>query len=203
MADAETPGAEDRDEGPSSSSGHSQINLLSAIVGYLDLALEDIADDHPARTMVAKAQDAARKVIDMKTGSEAKAEEAAPSGANILVVDDEPMMRDVLSHVLTRAGYRVVTAENGREAVECVRDSVPDLVITDIVMPEQEGIQTIVELRRIAPGIGIIAVSGGGRDVNGASDNYLAAAKKLGADHVFEKPVNHQALLKAVGDMTA
>lgn len=184
---------------------HELKNLLSAIVGFADLALDDLEPGHPAREGVEKAMAAARiaasRVDAMIVGETARnASPAACEGPSVLVVDDERMMREVLCGYLSRAGYRVAAVENGRSAIVEVSRSRPDLVITDIVMPEQEGIQTILELRKIAPTLPVIAVSGGGPD-HSAYDTYLSAARNLGADRVFRKPVDRATILAAVAEL--
>ena len=112
--------------------------------------------------------------------------------ARIVVADDEAGVRGFLRKVLEGGGYEVIEAEDGRQALRQARSARIDLVITDLVMPEQEGLETIQALRRDMPGIGIIAISGalGGR--------YLKTARLLGADAVLNKPVSAAALLASV-----
>jgi len=119
---------------------------------------------------------------------------------HVLVIDDEPDIREGIAELLEYEGYQVSMAANGREGVRLFREGRFDLVITDIVMPEQEGIETIRIIRKEAPQARIIAISGGGRvDPLG----YLAMAKKLGADRVFEKPVDIDDLLAAMNQLLA
>ena len=115
--------------------------------------------------------------------------------ARILVADDEPGVRGFLRAALEQGGYQVTEAANGKQALEEARAGNTDLVITDIVMPEQEGIETIRALRRDMPGIGIIAISGafGGQ--------FLKTAQLLGADAVLSKPVNAEVLLAKVAEV--
>jgi two-component system cell cycle sensor histidine kinase/response regulator CckA len=115
--------------------------------------------------------------------------------ARILVADDEPGVRSFLRKVLEGAGYEVMEAANGKEALQKVRAGGVDMLITDLVMPEQEGIETIMALRGEAAGIGIIAISGafGGR--------YLEAARQLGAQSVLTKPVSAEVLLGKVAEV--
>lgn len=115
--------------------------------------------------------------------------------ARILVVDDEDSLRRLLKAVLERAGHDVITANNGFEAVRLVDAEPFDLVITDLIMPEMEGIQTIGQLRRLAPDTKIIAMSGGGR---GSAGDYLDLAKQLGATMSLAKPFTPDSLLAAV-----
>jgi two-component system chemotaxis response regulator CheY len=105
--------------------------------------------------------------------------------ARILVADDDPEIRELIISCLSLAGHEVIEAANGLEAVEAFRVHHPDLVIIDLVMPVQEGIETILELRREFPTILIAAMSGYGR-TDGTS--YLNCARELGADVILSKP---------------
>lgn len=113
----------------------------------------------------------------------------------ILVIDDDEQVRALLHEILDRAGFEVVEAANGAEGVRAYRSTPADLIITDLIMPEKEGVETILELRRESPSVRIIAISGGGR--NGAQD-YLAIAVQLGARRVVAKPFSRQEILDAV-----
>ena len=105
--------------------------------------------------------------------------------ACILVVDDEKLVRATLRQMLEKAGHQVFEAANGVEALYAFEKCEANLVITDIIMPEKEGIETIMELRQRKPGLKIIAMSGGGRTGN---TNYLDLAKSFGADNILPKP---------------
>jgi DNA-binding response OmpR family regulator len=120
--------------------------------------------------------------------------------ARILVIDDEPEMRTILRQILEKAGYEVVDASNGREGLRRYSEKPADLVITDLVMPEKEGIETILDLKRKFSGVKIIAVSGGGQV--GPRD-YLKLAGELGALKTFAKPFSMGELLKAVQELLA
>lgn len=120
--------------------------------------------------------------------------------ASILLVDDDEQLRTMLSEVLRRAGYEVQEACNGNEATMMYRSHQTDLVITDLIMPDKEGLETIREIRHSNPGVRIIAMSGGGR--NGFV-NYLRVAKTFGAQVVIEKPFSHQEILEAVRGVLA
>jgi CheY-like chemotaxis protein len=98
--------------------------------------------------------------------------------STILVVDDDETFRRLLCQTLLRAGHEVLAADDGRGALRLYRQQPADLVITDLIMPEQEGLETILELRRLQPDLKIIAISGGGRMVPG---DYLPIARHLGA----------------------
>jgi hypothetical protein len=120
---------------------------------------------------------------------------APVAGVRIVVADDEAGVRKFLRVALEQAGYQVVEAENGKQAVERVLAGGVDLLITDLVMPEKEGIETIRALRQEAPGIGIIAVSGAFGGL------FLSHARMLGADEVMEKPLRSELLLAKVAEV--
>lgn len=105
--------------------------------------------------------------------------------ATILVIDDDAAVRRVLVRTLTGDGHELVEAENGSFGLACFRERAPALVITDIVMPQTEGIETIREIRRIAPHVKILAISGSSPP---NSAHYLDIAQKLGADGALMKP---------------
>jgi len=115
--------------------------------------------------------------------------------ARILIADDDQQVRVMLRMTLERAGYEVVEAEDGNQAVTQFKAEKPDLVVTDIVMPEKEGIETIMELKALDPNVRIVAISGGGR-IN--PEDYLSWARKFGVKETFIKPVDRQLLLEAV-----
>jgi len=116
--------------------------------------------------------------------------------ANILVVDDEEQLRTFLTLVLEEGGYDVKVAGDGIEALKSYHQHPVDLVITDIVMPEKEGIELIRELRNIYPKVKIIAMSGGSR--NTVLENNLTLAKYLGADFILSKPFSDEEILEAI-----
>ena len=116
----------------------------------------------------------------------------------ILVVEDDKAVRELLREILERAGHEVMEAINGQEAITQYKTHPADLIITNILMPEKEGLETIQELRRDDPDIKIIAISGGGRI--GPAD-YLDIAKRFGAKRTFSKPFNRKDLLKAVDEL--
>jgi CheY-like chemotaxis protein len=116
--------------------------------------------------------------------------------ARILVIDDHEDIRAVVSGVLESAGHEVVLAPNGARGIEAQRRSSADLVITDILMPEKEGLETIRDLKQEFPGLRIIAMSGGGRIP--MATNFLSSAKELGADAVLRKPFGPDDLLEQV-----
>lgn len=113
----------------------------------------------------------------------------------ILVVDDEAPIRVLLARILTAEGYEVQCVENGAHALRYLAQHSVQLVITDLIMPEIEGLETIREIRRLYRGVRVIAMSGGGRFT---PEGYLAIALELGADRVFGKPFAKKELLEAV-----
>lgn len=108
------------------------------------------------------------------------------SRRRVLVVEDESFVREALGLMLAECGCEVVTAVNGVQALAQVRDQTPDLVITDIFMPEKDGLETILELKRLNPEVKIMAISGGSPSF--APQDSLRAARSLGADQVMAKP---------------
>jgi CheY-like chemotaxis protein len=118
--------------------------------------------------------------------------------SKILVLDDEPSILLMIKKMLEKAGYEVIVASNGKEGMRLFERDKPDLVITDIIMPEKEGLETIFELRRMHPDLKIIAISGGGRI---SPDGYLPGAKLLGANMVFQKPLVQKEFLEAVASL--
>lgn len=115
--------------------------------------------------------------------------------AKILFVDDEAAVRHVGSSILKSAGHIVEVAKDGKEALEKLEGGTYDLVVTDIIMPEVDGIQMIVEITRQNPQLPILAISGGGR--KGKMD-FLQIAERLGARSSLCKPFQAQELLDAV-----
>jgi DNA-binding response OmpR family regulator len=113
----------------------------------------------------------------------------------ICVIDDDESVRQTVSRILSGAGYAVVSAADGAKGLEAVERSSPAMIITDIVMPNREGIETILEAKKRFPGIPILAISGGGR--TGPQD-FLDLARKLGADDCLAKPFRPNELLDRV-----
>ena len=117
------------------------------------------------------------------------------TGQRIMIVDDDPGIRRALHILLSRAGYQVTQARDGIEALRLWRDKGGDLVITDLHMPEKDGIQTIVELQSHTPGIRIIAMSGGGQTKR---LDLLGNATMLGAVFTIEKPFTLNEMMSVV-----
>lgn len=113
----------------------------------------------------------------------------------VLVIDDEAMVRKTARRMLERAGHQVVEAENGRAGIEKLASGMFDLVVTDIIMPEMEGIETLLAIRKRFPSLPVVAMSAGG--YKGELD-FLAVAGKLGAVATLQKPFTLSALVQAV-----
>jgi CheY-like chemotaxis protein len=129
---------------------------------------------------------------------------------SILVIDDEEDVRDAMRLTLERAGYAVSVVARGTAGIELLQHQPMDVIITDIVMPGQNGVDTIKELRRNFPGSKIIAISGGGnlgpvgyQPAAIKTAAYLAAAESAGADLSLTKPFDRQELLSAIAQVTA
>jgi DNA-binding response OmpR family regulator len=116
----------------------------------------------------------------------------------ILIIEDEAEIREILVHVLKRNNYYTRQAENGASAVKQLRAYPADLVITDMLMPDMEGVELIKILRREFPVTKIIAISGGGF---GDAQDYLKIASALGAHKVMTKPFQLNELLDAVSEL--
>jgi DNA-binding response OmpR family regulator len=115
--------------------------------------------------------------------------------AGILIVEDDNDMREMLKVTLTRRKYSVMDASNGKEAISKFKPSLTDLVITDLIMPDEDGLKVIMKLKEIKPEIKIIAISGGGK---GGPGNYLNLARALGADFVLSKPFSIKELISKI-----
>jgi Response regulator containing CheY-like receiver, AAA-type ATPase, and DNA-binding domains len=119
---------------------------------------------------------------------------------NVLIVDDEEMVRLTLCQLLEREGHKIVTAVNGAEALAMLAVTDVDLVVTDMIMPDKDGVETIIAIRKRWPKLRILAISGGGRTRN---LDFLKYAKSVGADAILPKPFNRAELIQAVADATA
>ena len=119
--------------------------------------------------------------------------------ALILVIDDEPQMRQTFRRILESHGHRVVDAKEGRDGIKLFKEEKPDLVITDLIMPGVEGIETIREIKRPTPDAKIIAMTGSASSENPGL--LLRAAHGLGASIMLHKPVSMAGLMDAVNDL--
>jgi len=117
--------------------------------------------------------------------------------ASILLIDDDEMLRGVLAKALAHGGHSVIQAGDGRQGVELARVAPIDLVITDLIMPVQEGVETIMTLRRERPTLPVVAMSGGASN----SKLYLDIAGKIGARRVLSKPFTPKQLLETIDEV--
>jgi CheY-like chemotaxis protein len=120
--------------------------------------------------------------------------------AQVLIIDDDRGIRQLLRRIIATRGHMIVEADSGRTGVEAFRQQAFDLVLTDIVMPDMDGNQTIVQLRKLNPDIRIVAVSGGGRARNLTP---LQLAKQFGADRILEKPFRRDDVVRMVDEILA
>jgi DNA-binding response OmpR family regulator len=116
----------------------------------------------------------------------------------VLIVEDDQELREMLKTALVRRKFRVLEADNGREAIAHFKPALTDLVITDLIMPEEDGLKVIIKLREVKPSLKVIAISGGGKAGPG---NYLSLAKALGADAVYSKPFSVSELIIKIEEL--
>ena len=120
---------------------------------------------------------------------------ASDSQKHILIVDDDEMMRAFIRELLLINDFKITEAANGKLGLKEFRENTPDLVITDIIMPEMEGISFIRELRSHNKEIPIIAMTG---NVHGRMEEYLDISSQLGADEILRKPIKSQEFLDTI-----
>jgi two-component system, chemotaxis family, chemotaxis protein CheY len=118
----------------------------------------------------------------------------------VLVIDDDVAVRQTIALLLDDAGIDVIQAADGKEGLSLLPCSQPDLIVTDIIMPEKEGIETIMEIRKLDRDIPIIAISGGGRIGNA---DFLEIASRLGASVTLPKPFDPETLVDLVRKLGA
>lgn len=123
---------------------------------------------------------------------------ASSSGKHILVVDDDDMMRAFVKELLQIHDFTITEAANGKEGLKQFRENTPDLVLTDIIMPEMEGISFIRELRSYNKDIPIIAMTG---NVHGRMEEFLDISSQIGADDILRKPIKSQQFLDAINKL--
>lgn len=116
----------------------------------------------------------------------------------ILIVDDSKTAREFLVMILEDAGYRTAEAGNGNECLEKIKADMPDLVIMDIVMPDREGIETTILLKKSHPELPVIAVSGAA-----LNDSYLKNVKRFGARATLPKPFTREQILGEIKKILA
>jgi CheY-like chemotaxis protein len=115
--------------------------------------------------------------------------------AGILIVEDDKDLREMLKTSLIRRKYIVHEASNGKEALLRFKPAITDMVITDLIMPDEDGLKVIMKIKELKPSIKIIAISGGGK---AGPSNYLNLARALGADEIFSKPFSINDLVKKI-----
>ncbi len=116
----------------------------------------------------------------------------------ILIIDDEPSIRKMLKKLLEKKSYQVWEANDGKQGIASYEEHNHDLIITDLIMPEKEGLETIRELKKLNSDVQIIAISGGG--VNDPK-MYLHLAEKLGAVRAYSKPIDNEILISAIKEI--
>jgi CheY-like chemotaxis protein len=116
----------------------------------------------------------------------------------ILIVEDNRELREMLKESLTRKRFSVQEAENGKDAIIHFKPSVTDLVVTDLIMPEEDGLKVIMTLREMKPSIKVIAISGGGK---AGPASYLNLATALGADAVYSKPFSVNEMIGKIEEL--
>jgi len=105
----------------------------------------------------------------------------------VLIIDDDPQIRELWRDVLQEEGLRVLDAPSGVDGVQVAKDHAVDLVVTDILMPDKDGIETLREIKAEQPALKVVVVSGGGVTMQ---PTFLNVAKKFGADATLQKPVD-------------
>lgn len=116
----------------------------------------------------------------------------------ILIVEDDKSIREMLKLSLLRNNYTVLEAENGKDAIVHFKPLLTDLVVTDLIMPEEDGLKVIIKLKELKPSIKIIAISGGGK---AGPASYLNLAKALGADAIYTKPFSINNLIVKIEEL--
>ncbi len=123
-----------------------------------------------------------------------------PQSVRVLVVDDNPDTRSLVKLVLERAGFEAQVAADGQRALDLQRERPADVLITDIFMPESDGIELIARFKSGFPQVKIIAMSGGGHV---SKKDYLPVAKEIGADGVLQKPFAAETLVRMLRELVA
>jgi DNA-binding response OmpR family regulator len=116
----------------------------------------------------------------------------------ILIIEDDKELREMIKTALIRKDHVVLEAENGKEALIHFKPSVTDLVITDLIMPDEDGLKVIMKIREMKKGIKLIAISGGGK---AGPRSYLNLAKALGADAIYPKPFSINDLISKIENL--
>lgn len=118
----------------------------------------------------------------------------------ILIADDDDLFGEMIQKTLTTFSYEVARVRNGKEALRIYDPKLFDLVLTDLIMPDMEGVELILALRKVHPAVKVIAMSGGGRN---QPEAYLSIARRVGAVQTLAKPFPLEELLQAVKDALA
>lgn len=121
--------------------------------------------------------------------------------SKILIVDDDQQLRDMLRQFLDWEGFDVIESSDGEKALRILHEYKVDIMITDIIMPEKDGISLVRDLRKQYPDLKIIAISGGSRHID--PQNPLKIVEKMGVDRTFTKPFQLSELLDAVKELTS
>lgn len=119
--------------------------------------------------------------------------------AKVLLVDDDELVVYALSRYLRKCGHEVLTLPSGLKVLTTIQDETPDIVVTDIIMPDVEGLEVIIAVKQAFPNLPIIAMSGGGRLVD---TSYLDTARYLGTDQVLQKPFDEAELERHIRTLT-
>lgn len=119
--------------------------------------------------------------------------------AKILIIDDDALFRGMLNDMLSSEGHEILEANDGESGSRLFSSDHPDMIVTDILMPEKEGLQTIRDIRKKSPDVKIIALTGGGTHPDGLS--YLEMAQDLGADRTFPKPFRTSEFVRVVKEL--
>jgi CheY-like chemotaxis protein len=192
---------------PAATPAHDLKNLLAVMMGVYE-SLADGVDPRSEHGELARvgllAAEKAGALVEKLQDEIVTAPPAPPpvlvpqpegQGRTVLVVEDDADLLKLMTAAFARAGFKAYSARNGRLGVQLLRALKPDLMVTDIVMPEKEGIATIIEAKAVAPDTAVIAISGGG--AYGRSCNFLQWAEELGADEAMAKPFPMSQLLTA------
>jgi CheY-like chemotaxis protein len=118
--------------------------------------------------------------------------------SGVLIVEDDKELREMISISLARRKHTIIEAINGKEAIIHFKPSLTDLVVTDLIMPEEDGLKVIMKLKELKPSLKIIAISGGGKAGPGS---YLNLAKALGADAIYSKPFSINELISKIEEL--
>jgi CheY-like chemotaxis protein len=162
---------------------HQRIPKLFILLDSADTEVDTLATDAEYLTKPLIAEEIALKVrLVLDSHKQQK---------RVLIVDDDESLRRMLAALLEASGYEVAQASNGREALNRAGTLEADIILTEMVMPEMEGLQLIQELLQLNPSLRIIAMSGADR-----AENYLATAKSLGAKATLRKPLTAGELLQ-------